>query len=75
MITPAMMVELPWQVIASLVGLLALQMILQHLRRIDTRDRIELAVREAKRAERADYRKTYLAAIADAKCDMSEGKT
>ena len=54
------MITLPWQLVFALVGLVGLGMILNHLKKENCTERIEAAVREARRDARSDYRKSFL---------------
>jgi len=62
-----MMVHLPWEIVASFVGLWAIQQILSHLRHVDCGQRVDLARREGHREYRELYVSARLAAAEDHK--------
>lgn len=63
------MINLPWQIIVAFVGLFALNLLLQHLRRQNCEERIEVAKRQTQRDTMAVYRETYQTGIEQGKND------
>lgn len=56
------MIALPWQIIAAFVGLFAVYMVLNYLRRTNCEEKVDLAKRQTQRETMSIYRDTYNAA-------------
>ena len=68
------MIELPWQVIASLVGLVALSLVLSHLKKTNCDERVETAKRQQHRDTMASYRDSYQRGLWHGSHDQSQPK-